>query len=274
VAPTDAERRFTALEAAGWSERAGDYDRLTGRVTATVAEPLLAAAGVGAGTRVLDVGCGPGVVCGLAAARGALPAGVDVAPGMVEEARRRHPGLSFAEADAVALPFEDGAFDACVGNFVLNHLPAPEAAVAEMARVLLPGGRLALSLWDVPGRNRWLGVVVEALAEAGVETPPEIAAGPASHRFAERDEMLGLLRGAGLREARFEEVATVVRCRGADELWEGVLGGSVRASTTILRQPEGVRRRVRAAVGRRAAHYRGRGGLELPARAVIGAASR
>jgi SAM-dependent methyltransferase len=271
MAPTDAERRFTALEASGWSERAGAYDRLTGRVTAALAGPVLDAAGVGAGTRVLDVGCGTGAVSGLAAARGALPTGVDVAPGMLAEARRRHPGLAFAEADAVALPFPDGCFDAAVGNFVLNHLPAPEAAVAEIARVLAPGGALALSLWDAPARNRWLGIVGEAIAETGVPIPADVAEGPASYRFAERGALLALLGGAGLEGARVGAVMTLVRCRDGEELWEGVLGGSVRASTTILRQPEGVRRRLRETLERRAEPYRTPAGLALPARAVIGA---
>jgi ubiquinone/menaquinone biosynthesis C-methylase UbiE len=272
--PSRVARRFTALEAAGWSERADVYDRLTARITLALAGPLLDAAGVGAGTRVLDLGCGTGVVCGLAAERGALATGVDVAPGMLAEARRRHPELSFVEADAVALPFEAGSFDACVGGFVLNHLPAPEAAVDELARVLAPGGSLALSLWEPPGRNRWLGIISEALEESGVPTPADIAAGPDPYRFADPAEMHGLLRRAGLRETRVESIATVARCRGIADLWEGVMGGSVRTSTTLARQPEDVRRRVRAAAERRAQAYRTPRGLELPARAVLGVGRR
>lgn len=267
-------RRFTELEAAGWSDRAGVYDRLTARITLELAGPLLDAAGVGAGTRVLDLGCGPGVVCGLAAERGALPTGVDVAPGMLAEARRRHPQISFVEADAVALPFEDGSFDACVGGFVLNHLPLADAAVAELARVLAPGGSAALSLWEPPGRNRWLGIIAEALAESGVRTPADVAAGPEPYRFADPGEMHGLLRRAGLGETRVESIETVARCRGMADLWQGVMGGSVRTSTTIARQPEDVRRRVRAAAERRAEAYRTSRGLELPARAVLGVGFR
>jgi ubiquinone/menaquinone biosynthesis C-methylase UbiE len=270
----EAQRRFTAVEAAGWSERAGLYDRLTARITLKLAEPLLDAAGVAAGTRVLDLGCGPGVVCGLAIGRGALPTGVDVSPGMLAEARRRHPELAFVEADAVALPFEDGSFDACVGGFVLNHLPAPEAAAAELARVLAPGGVLALSLWEPPALNRWLGVVGEALAEVGVPTPADLAGGPDAYRFADQEEMIGLLLRAGLRDAGVERVGTLARCRDGDALWDGVLGGSVRTSTTVLRQPETVQRQVRAAVERRLRPYRTPQGLELPARAVIGVARR
>jgi SAM-dependent methyltransferase len=270
----DAERRFTALEAAGWSERASIYDRLTARITTILAEPLLDAAHVAAGTRVLDLGCGPGVVCGLAARRGALPTGVDVSPGMLAEARRRHPDLAFVEADAVALPFEDGAFDACVGGFVINHLPAPDAATGELTRSLAPGGALALSLWEPPAENRWLGIVGEALGEIGVPAPADLAGGPDPYRFADREEMIGLLRRAGLSDLRFERVETLARCRDSDEFWDGVLGGSVRTSTTILRQPEEVRRRVRAAVDRRLRAYRTPRGLELPARAVIGVGRR
>jgi SAM-dependent methyltransferase len=189
---------------------------------------------------------------------------------MLVEARRRHPRVVFVEADAVALPFADGVFDACVGNFVLNHLPAPEAAAAELARVLAPGGALALSLWDTPARNGWLGIVAEALAELEIPTPADLAGGPDSYRFVDRDEMLGLLRGAGLHRARVEQIANTVRCAGGDEFWEGLLGGSVRTSTTIQRQPPEVRRRVRAAVDRRVETYAAPGGLELPVAAVIG----
>ena len=75
-------------------------------------EPLLDAAGVTAGMRVLDVGCGLGDLAAAAAARGAVATGTDLAEGMVEAARGRHPGLEFVLADGEALPFEDGAFDA------------------------------------------------------------------------------------------------------------------------------------------------------------------
>jgi ubiquinone/menaquinone biosynthesis C-methylase UbiE len=268
---SEAARRFSAFESAVWSEQAGTYDRLSGRATARAADALLDAAGVGAGTRVLDVGCGPGAVVAAALARGAEPTGVDVAPGMLAEARRRHPGVTLIEADLVDLPLPDGAFPAAVGNFVFNHLPEPERAAAELRRVLAPGGAVALSVWGPPERNRWLGLVGEALDEAGVPAPAVVAAGPSPDRFGDPDQMRALLEDAGFGHVRVEVLTFAIDVPDADALWDGVLGGSVRTSAAVRAQPPEVRDRARAALGRRAEAHRGPEGLALPAEVVIGA---
>ncbi len=70
--------------------------------------------------------------------------GIDAAAAMAGLARRLHPSLEFRQAEAEALPFEDGSFDAVVGNFVIFHVGRPERAVEEFVRVLAPGGRLAI----------------------------------------------------------------------------------------------------------------------------------
>ena len=129
---------FKAFEADGWSARAGTYGALMARATAFAIEPLLDAARVGPGVRVLDVGCGPGALSAAAAARGARVTGADLAEGMLAQARRNHPGIEFVHADAEELPFDDGAFDVALGAFIVNHLPHPERAAAELARVAAP----------------------------------------------------------------------------------------------------------------------------------------
>jgi len=137
---------FNAFEAAGWEEKAAEYEGAFGSLTGQAIEPLLDAASVGAGTRVLDVATGPGHVAGHASRRGAMAVGVDIAQAMVELARELHPGLDFRQADAQALPFEDACFDAVVGNFAILHLGRPEQAVAEFVRTIVPGGALALTV--------------------------------------------------------------------------------------------------------------------------------
>src|SRR6187200_1065244 len=203
----DGAQEFKEFEAAGWSRRADTYGRVSGAITARFVEPLLEAARVGAGMRVLDVATGPGHVAAAAAARGAVPVGVDIAEGMLAVARRDHPQLDIRAGDAEALPFADCAFDAVVGAFVLNHLPRPEVAAAELARVLASGGRLALSVWDVPERTRFIGLVRDAVARAGGAPSAEPPAGPDPFRFADDAQLRALLDNAGLEEVAVETVA-------------------------------------------------------------------
>src|SRR3954454_12133620 len=151
--------------------------------------------------------------------------GVDIADEMVALARRRHGAISFRRADAEELPFPDGSFDVLVGNLVINHLPHPERAVGEFARVLARGGAMALSTWDVPEHTRFLGILRDALRACGV--PDGEATGPDPFRFADNDEFRGLLRGAGLADIEVHEVELSHRVADADELWQGLLGGSV-----------------------------------------------
>ena len=141
---------FDAFEAKGWEEQAVGYAESFVDVTARVVEPLLDAARVGPGTRVLDVGAGPGHVCAACAARGATALGLDVAHEMVAVASARYPTLDFRQGDAHHLPFPDRSMDAVVANFAILHFGRPERAVAEFVRVLGPGGSVALSTWDSP----------------------------------------------------------------------------------------------------------------------------
>lgn len=271
---TDEATAFKAFERDGWSEKAASYGRLTGRITRRLAEPLLDAAGVSAGTRVLDVGSGPGCVAARAAERGAIATGIDIASGMVALARASHPGLDFREADIEDLPFQDDMFDAVVGNFVISHLPRPELAAAELARVTGPAGRVALTAWDAPERMRVIGVLHEGLARAGVAPSEALPAGPAPFRFADELELRALFESAGLEQVDVRTVAFTQVVADADELWDGLLGGSLRSAAAVLTQPPAVRRRVQAACRALAERHRRGGVLELPVSAKLASGRR
>ena len=255
---------FEAFEAAGWERQASTYDDFLGRITRRLAEPLLDAAGVTAGTRVLDVATGPGHVAAAAAGRGASVIGVDIAAAMVGVARQLHPGIDFRQADAAALPFEAGSFDAVVSNFVVPHLGQPERAVAELVRVLDGGGRLALTTWDLPERMRLLGVVLDACAEAGATAPSDIPDGPPFFRFAVDEEFIALLTGSGLADVTVTRIRFDHRVSDADELWDGMMSGTVRTSALLLGQPPEIRRRVRAALDQLVLPLRRGDHLEIP----------
>ena len=153
------------------------------------------AAGLTPQARVLDVACGPGIVtAALAPYAGAVTA-LDVTPAMVTRARQRsrddglsnvHCALGLAEA----LPFADETFDVIVNRSALHHFPHPEAALAEMARVLRPSGRLVIS--DV--------VSSEVTEESTLHNALEILRDPSHVRMLPRGELLGILQRLGLHE--------------------------------------------------------------------------
>lgn len=113
----------------------------------------LEAAGVGAGDTVLDLACGTGDLSCAALARGARVLGVDFSGEMLRGARRRGIGAAFVQADALRLPLAAGGIDVLLCGFALRNFVSLEGALAEAARVLCPGGRMALLDVDRPRRR-------------------------------------------------------------------------------------------------------------------------
>jgi SAM-dependent methyltransferase len=255
---------FNAFEAAGWETQAAGYEDFFGQITTRLVDPLLDAAEIRAGERVLDVATGPGYVAAEAAERGAVTIGLDNAEAMLSRARRRLPQIEFRRGSVEALPFPDGSFDAVVGNFILLHLGRPEQAAAEFVRVLAPGGRVALTVWDVPEKARLLGVLVDAVAAAEATPPAEIPVGPPIFRFADDREFERLFRDQGLEDIEVRTIAFSHAAPSPDDLWRGLLGGTVRTSALILRQSEEVQRRIRAAFDRIVQQYQVGDRLEIP----------
>ena len=255
---------FNRFEAEGWEQRADGYHHLAAGLTTRVVEQLLDAADVDRGKRVLDVATGPGYVAAAAAVRGADVIGVDVAAAMVALAGRLRPEIEFRQADAERLPFTADTFHAVVGNFLILHVGRPERVAAELARVLRPGGSMALSTWDVPERARLLGVLVDAVAEVGAQPPSDVPVGPPLFRFADDDEFKALLSDAGLVDVDVQTVAFTQRFASGDDLWERLIGGTVRTRSLVLAQPEEVQTRIRAAFERQVRQHATSLGLELP----------
>ena len=243
-------------------------------VTAGAIPTLLDAAGVAAGSRVLDVACGPGAVAAAAAERGAAVIAVDLSPEMLAVARTRHSGLDFREADAERLPFGEGAFDAVVCNFGLGHFPRPERVAAEFVRVLAPGGHVALSWWDLPSRAPINGLFFDALTDAGAEPPAAVPTGPPVYRFAADAELRALLTIAGFADAGVRVLAWTHHIESIDAWWEGGLASLARASAVVVHQTPVIQARIRAAFERRAAGYATDAGLVVPVSAKVAAGRR
>ena len=144
--------------------------------TATAAPELVRFAGIGKGDRVLDVGCGTGVVALTAARVGAAVTGADLTPQLLERARENAQvaGLEadFHEADVEALPFADAEFDYVLSQFGHIFGPQPDLTVQEMVRVLKPGGTIAFSTWPP---ELMVGRIFKLLGAYGPPPPPGVS---------------------------------------------------------------------------------------------------
>lgn len=253
--PIDA-KAFNAFEAEGWERRVDAYDGFFTPITGRLFGPLLDAVGVVPGTRLLDVATGPGHLPARAAERGAVPVGVDVADAMVTRARELYPTLEFHRGDAEELPFADAEFDAVTANFLLPHLARPERAMAELVRVLAPGGRLALATWDVPSRARLFGFFLEAFSEVGAAPPSDLPAGPDVFRFADDAAFTDLLATAGLRDVEVSPIDFNYEAATFDEYWQALQEGTVRMSSLLHGQSNETRLRIRDALKQKLNEHR------------------
>jgi ubiquinone/menaquinone biosynthesis C-methylase UbiE len=158
---------FARLESEGWQRVAGRYQDTFAGLTIHFVPALLDAGRVAKGVRVLDVACGPGGVAEAASERGATATGLDFSSEMISIARARCPEIDFRIGNAESLPFSDAEFDAVLMNFGVLHLPEPERAFSEAARVLRPGGRYALTVWAGPEECPGARIVQDAVATYG-----------------------------------------------------------------------------------------------------------
>src|SRR3712207_6792196 len=135
---------FHELEREGWGKEtvAAAYHQLISPLTRQAINPLLEAAAVGPGRRVLDVATGAGYAAAASRDRGASVAAIDFSAAQVELARRTYPGIEFRQGEAGELAFGNDQFDAVVSNFGISHFPNPDEFLREAFRVLRRGGRI------------------------------------------------------------------------------------------------------------------------------------
>jgi ubiquinone/menaquinone biosynthesis C-methylase UbiE len=259
---------------AGWDAKAAGYDDFLGQVTGQLVDRLLDAVGACRRVRLLDAATGPGYAAARAAERGWSVVGIDIADEMVALASRLHPALAFRIANAEALPFPNDSFDAVVGNFAMLHLSRPELGAAEFFRVLVPGGRLALTVWDAPERARLFGVFLDAVAEAGADPPQEIPLGPPFFRFSDEHEFARLLRDQRFESVEVETITFSHEVSSPDELWLGMLASTVRTSALIQRQPHGVQEQIRSAFDRVVQRHRVGDRLAVPVAVKLASATK
>jgi ubiquinone/menaquinone biosynthesis C-methylase UbiE len=200
------------------------YERYMGRWSQLVGERFLDWLAPAPGLRWLDVGCGNGAFTESFVSRCApsAVAGIDPSEQQLSYARAR-PALQLAQflkADAMALPFPNDSFDIAVMPLVIFFVPEPARGVAEMARVVAPGGIVAAYSWDMEGGGFPYHSLREAMHAMGAMTPEE------PRRDASRPEVMQQLwQAAGLTDITSHTITVERTFASFDEYWAIVQGG-------------------------------------------------
>jgi SAM-dependent methyltransferase len=224
-----------------WSTRAGDWAELQESQHRLKYEDAIQRIGIGPGRTVLDLGCGAGTFCRMAADAGATVTGIDAAPALVEIARERVPEGQFDVGDIQSLPYEDGSFDRVTAFNSVQFVPGPAAALAEIRRVSRPGARVYILVWGRQEHTE-LVAIMKALHPLAPPRPP---GGPGAFALSPPGLLEDLITGSGLTplEAGYIELpyeypdqATMLRaqCSSAPAVLAARTSGEAKVSEAII----------------------------------------
>jgi SAM-dependent methyltransferase len=239
------------------------YDRFMGRYSVPLAAAFADAAGVTAGQRVLDVGCGPGgLTAELAGRLGPDNVfAIDPSEPFVEACRRRNPGVDVRAGRAESLPYADGEFDLALAQLVLHFVTDAGAVAREMGRVVRPGGLVASCVWDFGGGMRMLRLFWDASNAIDPSAPDEARTRP----FGKDGDIVALFADAGLRDVTSGSLEVEAGYTDFDDFWNPFLEGAGPAGSYVNGLTDEDRARLRAELHRLVGSPEG--AFTLPARA-------
>lgn len=196
---------------------AASYDRFMGRYSTQLSPQLADLAGLKAGQRVLDVGCGPGVLTGELVGRVGAPnvSAADPSETFVAATRHRYPDVDVHQGPAEELPFDDDTFDVSLAQLVVHFMADPVEGLREMKRVTRPGGVVAASVWDFGGGRGPLSPFYEAARHLDPEVHDE-----SERPGTQKGHLLELFEAAGLSNPEESTVTASIEHATFEDWWE------------------------------------------------------
>lgn len=209
-----------AIQGELWSAGAADWAELQEPMCTPLFEAMLKATSVGAGTRMLDAGCGAGTASLLAAERGAQVAGLDAAPALVAVAAARVPGADFRVGELEELPYADDSFDVVIAANAVQYTSDRAATMRELSRVCRPVGRVALAVWALPDK-----VDFKVIFKAVVEMLPEPPPGDGPFGLSSPEKVHDLFSRAGMTVVDHGEVNCPFHYPNEESFWRATRSG-------------------------------------------------
>ena len=227
-------------------ERGDPYEDYVGRWSRRVAPEFLALLGIPAGRRWLDVGCGTGALCAAIVDHCAPSSviGIEPSEGFLKTARMNLAGRALVHpGSATAIPMDDDAVDVVVSGLVLNFIPDPRAALAEMVRVAASGATLGAYVWDYSGKME----LMRCFWDAAVELDPDAVRLDEGARFplCRPEPLLDLVSGAGLDRTAVTAIDISTPFVSFEDYWRPFLGGQGPAAGYAMSLSEERRARLR-----------------------------
>ena len=245
-----------------FSAPAEAYDAFMGGYSHLLAPPFAEFAAADAGQRIVDVGCGPGALTEvLAAVVGpASTCAADPSPGFVAACASRVPGADVRTAPAEALPWDDASFDAALAQLVFAFVGDPPQGLAEMCRVVRPGGVVAACTWDLDEM-----AMLRRFWDAALVLQPAAPAEGSATRFANRRDIEELWRSGSLADVAVEPIDIEREYADFDAYWQPFLAGIGPAGAYCVALDEDARVALREECRRQLGTPAG--SFTLPARA-------
>ena len=264
--------QFSKFEHDGWQAISRGYEQHFAQLTSQSVHAALQAAEVTKNSRVLDVCCGPGMIAGAAVKLGAQAVGVDFSAEAIKIAKSSVAEAHFYENDAQSLQFPDNSFDAVICCFGLIHIPDPERALREMKRVIKPGGRVAINVWQKPNGHNGFGLLFGSL-HAHAKVDNSLPHGPDFFQFSDHKMMCETLMAIGFKQPNTIEVEQFWELSEASQLIKHFTEGSVRAGGMFLSQNEEVKAAISKEIAAGMEAYKTKeGSYSVPMPAMIGSA--